>query len=116
MGRSFSDQSSVFSFQCPRFGALFRSARLLATGARPAKRDALPYVVIRSPPPILTDSFRFNLETGEELAENQEYTYRIPDAVGSLDPQLIYSFDDSDVARGLFNISNSFWNFVMCGF
>lgn len=40
--------------------------------------------------------------TGEELAVNQAYTYRMLDSVKSLDPQLISSVEDSDVARGLF--------------
>ena len=40
--------------------------------------------------------------TGEELADNQAYTYRMLDSVKSLDPQLISSVEDSDVARGLF--------------
>ena len=40
--------------------------------------------------------------TGEELAADQAYTYRMLDSVKSLDPQLISSVEDSDVARGLF--------------
>jgi len=43
-----------------------------------------------------------NPRTGEELAANQAYTYRMLDSVKSLDPQLISSVEDSDVARGLF--------------
>ena len=43
-----------------------------------------------------------NPRTGEELADNQAYTYRMLDSVKSLDPQLISSVEDSDVARGLF--------------
>jgi len=43
-----------------------------------------------------------NPRTGEELAENQAYTYRMLDSVKSLDPQLISSVEDSDVARGIF--------------
>lgn len=43
-----------------------------------------------------------NPKTGEELAANQAYTYRMLDSVKSLDPQLISSVEDSDVARGLF--------------
>ena len=49
--------------------------------------------------PALADK---NPRTGEELAANQAYTYRMLDSVKSLDPQLISSVDDSDVARGLF--------------
>ncbi len=43
-----------------------------------------------------------NPRTGEDLANNQDYTYRMLDSVKSLDPQLISSVEDSDVARGLF--------------
>ena len=43
-----------------------------------------------------------NPRTGEELATNQAYTYRMLDSVKSLDPQLISSVEDSDVARGIF--------------
>ncbi|MEO6301265.1 MAG: peptide ABC transporter substrate-binding protein [Paracoccaceae bacterium] len=43
-----------------------------------------------------------NPKTGEELAANQAYTYRMLDSVKSLDPQLISSVEDSDVARGIF--------------
>ena len=43
-----------------------------------------------------------NPKTGEELATNQAYTYRMLDSVKSLDPQLISSVEDSDVARGIF--------------
>ena len=43
-----------------------------------------------------------NPHTGEELAANQAFTYRMLDSVKSLDPQLISSVDDSDVARGIF--------------
>lgn len=43
-----------------------------------------------------------NPKTGEELAANQAYTYRMLDSVKSLDPQLISSVEDSDIARGLF--------------
>ncbi len=49
--------------------------------------------------PALADK---NPQTGEELAANQAYTYRMLDSVKSLDPQLISSVDDSDVARGIF--------------
>jgi oligopeptide transport system substrate-binding protein len=49
--------------------------------------------------PALADK---NPRTGEELADNQAYTYRMLDSVKSLDPQLISSVEDSDVARGLF--------------
>ena len=43
-----------------------------------------------------------NPRTGEELAENQAYTFRMLDSVKTLDPQLISSVEDSDVARGIF--------------
>ncbi len=43
-----------------------------------------------------------NPRTGEELAAGQAYTYRMLDSVKSLDPQLISSVEDSDVARGIF--------------
>ncbi|MEO8243691.1 MAG: peptide ABC transporter substrate-binding protein [bacterium] len=43
-----------------------------------------------------------NPKTGEELSDNQAYTYRMLDSVKSLDPQLISSVEDSDVARGIF--------------
>lgn len=49
--------------------------------------------------PVWADT---NPRTGEELADNQAYTYRMLDSVKSLDPQLISSVEDSDVARGLF--------------
>ena len=49
--------------------------------------------------PALADK---NPRTGEDLADNQAYTYRMLDSVKSLDPQLISSVEDSDVARGLF--------------
>ena len=43
-----------------------------------------------------------NPRTGEELSPDQAYTYRMLDSVKSLDPQLISSVEDSDVARGIF--------------
>ena len=43
-----------------------------------------------------------NPRTGEELAAGQAYAYRMLDSVKSLDPQLISSVEDSDVARGIF--------------
>ena len=43
-----------------------------------------------------------NPRTGEELATNQAYTFRMLDSIKSLDPQLISSVEDSDVARGIF--------------
>jgi oligopeptide transport system substrate-binding protein len=43
-----------------------------------------------------------NPKTGEDLAANQAFAYRMLDSVKSLDPQLISSVEDSDVARGLF--------------
>ena len=49
--------------------------------------------------PALADK---NPRTGEELAANQAYTYRILDSIKSLDPQLISSVEDSYVARGIF--------------
>ncbi len=49
--------------------------------------------------PVWADT---NPRTGEELADSQAYTYRMLDSVKSLDPQLISSVEDSDVARGLF--------------
>ena len=49
--------------------------------------------------PALADK---NPRTGEELAANQAYAYRMLDSVKSLDPQLISSVEDSDVARGIF--------------
>lgn len=49
--------------------------------------------------PALADK---NPRTGEELSPDQAYTYRMLDSVKSLDPQLISSVEDSDVARGIF--------------
>ncbi len=43
-----------------------------------------------------------NPRTGEELAAAQAYTFRMLDSAKSLDPQLISSVEDSDVARGIF--------------
>ena len=39
---------------------------------------------------------------GTKLSDNQNYTYWMLDAVKSLDPQIISSVEDSDVARALF--------------
>ncbi len=63
------------------------------------KHLLLSTVVILAALPALADK---NPRTGEELAANQAYTYRMLDSVKSLDPQLISSVEDSDVARGLF--------------
>ncbi|WP_254702048.1 peptide ABC transporter substrate-binding protein [Roseivivax sp. THAF30] len=41
-------------------------------------------------------------ETGEELAEDQTFTYRLLDDVSSLDPQIVEDVDGSDVVRDLF--------------
>lgn len=41
-------------------------------------------------------------KTGEELAENQAYSYWMLDAVKSLDPQIASSVEDSDVIKSLF--------------
>ncbi len=41
-------------------------------------------------------------KTGEELAENQTYSYWMLDAVKSLDPQIASSVEDSDVIKSLF--------------
>ena len=49
--------------------------------------------------PALADK---NPRTGEVLATNQAYAYRMLDSVKSLDPQLISSVEDADVARGIF--------------
>lgn len=59
-----------------------------------------------------------NPRTGEELAGDQAYTYRMLDSVKSLDPQLISSVEDSDVARGIFEglyTSDSDGNLVPAG-
>ncbi|MCE0503858.1 MULTISPECIES: peptide ABC transporter substrate-binding protein [unclassified Roseivivax] len=41
-------------------------------------------------------------ETGEELAEDQTFTYRLLDDVSSLDPQIVEDVNGSDVVRDLF--------------
>ncbi|MCA0997604.1 peptide ABC transporter substrate-binding protein [Salipiger pacificus] len=41
-------------------------------------------------------------ETGEELAADQTFTYRLLDDVSSLDPQIVEDVDGADVVRDLF--------------
>ena len=43
-----------------------------------------------------------NPETGEELSDNTTYTYRILDAIKSMDPQINTDVDGSEVLRSLF--------------
>jgi len=40
--------------------------------------------------------------TGEKLAENQDYTYRILDAIKSMDPQINTDVEGSEIMRSLF--------------
>ena len=41
-------------------------------------------------------------ETGEELAQDQTFTYRLLDNISSVDPQIVEDADGSDVVRDLF--------------
>jgi len=41
-------------------------------------------------------------KTGEELAADQSYTYRLPDGIPSLDPQLVEGVESSIIVRDLF--------------
>ncbi len=43
-----------------------------------------------------------NPETGEALSDNANFSYWLLDSIATLDPQLIETVDDSDVARQLF--------------
>ena len=63
------------------------------------KRILLLTTLLTLATPALADK---NPRTGEDLAANQAYTFRMLDSVKSLDPQLISSVEDSDVARGIF--------------
>lgn len=40
--------------------------------------------------------------TGEELASDQSYTYRLPDGIATLDPQLVATVEGSTIVRDLF--------------
>jgi len=51
---------------------------------------------------LLHPAFAANPQPGEKLSDNQTYTFRMLDAVKTLDPTLIDSVDDQDVSRSLF--------------